>query len=183
VHVGRRERHKCTIRSAVFLDTHCLNTAEDWQVGFLRGIRNAIVIAILISAKSLRGVIEKSAAGQDNYLLEIEMALERSAAGTCQVLPCFVGEYHTMQVDGANQRFLQKFGGDGHGFDVSRFPAAKHASDASTTAHTVRETMEALFKLQGIHVDPDALKHTREQLFETICAASGALAADCQPVD
>ena len=81
-----------------------------WQVGFLRGIKNALVVAILVSVKSLQGIIENSASKQDNYLLEIELALARSEAGLCHVLPCFVGEYHSMEKDGSSQRFLQKFG-------------------------------------------------------------------------
>ena len=81
--------------SVVFLDKHCLNTGEDWQTGFLRGLNNALVICILISAKALQGIVENAATKQDNYLLEIEMALARAEAGTCHVLPCFVGQYHT----------------------------------------------------------------------------------------
>lgn len=161
--------------SAVFLDKYCLNAGEDWETGFLRALKGSLVISILVSTKSIQGIIDNAASQQDNYLLEIEVALDRTEAGTSLVMPCFIGQYHTIDVDGKSQRFLQKFGSDGHGFDCSRFPDSKHASEKSTTTRTIRETMAALYKLQGMHVDPDVLRPTRDQLFDTVrsAAASG----------
>ena len=48
------------IRSVVFLDKHCLNPGEDWQAGFLRGVRQSllIVIHVLVSAHAMmNGII------------------------------------------------------------------------------------------------------------------------------
>lgn len=39
------------IQIYVYLDRKCLNYGQDWEVGFLRGLFNAKVIALVISSK------------------------------------------------------------------------------------------------------------------------------------
>jgi len=127
-----------------YLDVQCLNDGEDWEMGFLYGLQGAAVALLLISDDGLKR-IEGANEHQDNVLLEFEKALEKMEHDEMIVLPLFVGK----NVDGG---LFKKFSN----FPGSQYPDAKHASEKSTATCTVRETMNKLFKLQGIQVNPES---------------------------
>jgi len=123
-----------------FLDAQCLNDGEEWETGFLNGLEHSAVILMLISEDGIKG-IEGADKWQDNVLLEYEYALEKHEKGTAIMLPLVVGKY----VDGG---LYKPFGA----FGVTQYPDAKHFSAKST--RNIRETMEQLFKIQGLKTDP-----------------------------
>jgi len=125
-----------------FLDAVCLNDGEEWEAGFLNGLEKSAVILLLISEDGIKG-IEGAHTYQDNVLLEYEYALDKHEKGTAVLLPLVVGK----NVDGGLYKAFSAFG-------VSQYSEAKHASPKSTKS--VRETMEKLFKIQGLKTNPDA---------------------------
>ncbi|KAJ3289026.1 hypothetical protein HDU79_004403, partial [Rhizoclosmatium sp. JEL0117] len=132
--VGCR-RYNQNIR--VFLDSNCLNKGEDWDQGFLNGLRNSKLIVYLISEASLETLIEKTESNKaDNVLLEIEVGLKMKAGGQARLLPVFVGSIET---NGVYSRF-----------DTSYFSTSKYPDDAhSISKENVRNSMAQLFKIQG----------------------------------
>ena len=75
------------------------------------------------------------------------------------VVPIFIGEYE-------EQNKLKKF----NNFDTSMFPDLMHAGElkVSSAPKTIRETMAALFKIQGVHLDPDSPGEVQRHLFEVV---------------
>jgi len=142
-----------------FLDAVCLNDGEDWEVGFLNGLENAALLVLLISEDAVEG-IRGADKRQDNVLLEYEYALAKHEAKKAMLLPMLIGK----SVDGG---LYKPFGG----WDTSVYPDSKHLSDKSKTK-SIRETMQHLFKLQGLKTDPgsykdkmsDVVKQTEEAL-------------------
>jgi len=127
-----------------FLDAVCLNDGEDWEVGFLNGLENAALLILLISEDAIEG-IRGADKRQDNVLLEYEYALAKHDSKKAMILPLLIGK----SVDGG---LYKPFGG----WDTSVYPDSKHLSDRSTKK--VRETMQPLFKLQGLKTDPGSYK-------------------------
>jgi len=127
-----------------FLDVECLNDGEEWEAGFLNGLKSASVILCLVSEDGIKG-IENAHQWQDNVLLEYEYALDKHDKGKALLLPLMVGK----SVDGG---LYKPFGA----FAVSQYSEAKHKSPKSTR-ESVRGTMETFFKIQGIKTDPSAL--------------------------
>ena len=41
---------------SVFLDRHCLNVGEDWEAGFLNGLRGVRVVLLLVSEGAIEGI-------------------------------------------------------------------------------------------------------------------------------
>ena len=74
---------------------------------------------------------------------------------TFGILPILVGRYVDAEVDGVKTKVLQKFKCP----SLDSFPDVPHKS-AQSTGKTIRQTMTALFKLQGIRADPEDLKGT-----------------------
>ncbi|ORY23910.1 TPR-like protein [Rhizoclosmatium globosum] len=137
--VGRR---RCNKDIRVFLDSNCLNKGEDWEQGFLNGLRNSKLIIYLISAASLETLIEKTNANKvDNVLLEIETGLKMKAADQARLLPIFVG---SIMADGSYSPFDTSY------FSGSKYPDTIHAG----SKNNVRDSMAHLFKIQG-----DFIKH------------------------
>ncbi|ORY22403.1 hypothetical protein BCR33DRAFT_162027 [Rhizoclosmatium globosum] len=137
--VGRR---RCNKDIRVFLDSNCLNKGEDWEQGFLNGLRNSKLIVYLISAASLETLIEKTNANKvDNVLLEIETGLKMKAADQARLLPIFVG---SINADGSYSPFDTSY------FSGSKYPDTIHAGSKDN----VRDSMALLFKIQG-----DFIKH------------------------
>jgi hypothetical protein len=83
-----------------FLDKMCLKDGQDWKTGFLSGLHSSKCFISLLSAKALKPATDRSRNHEnDNYLLEIEHALEnqRLSSGQDQqhqfIIPVHVGEY------------------------------------------------------------------------------------------
>jgi hypothetical protein len=83
-----------------FLDKMCLKDGQDWKTGFLSGLHSSKCFLSLLSAKALKPATDCTRNHEnDNYLLEIEHALEnqRLSSGTNQpnqfIIPVHVGEY------------------------------------------------------------------------------------------
>ena len=72
------------------------------------------------------------------YFQEYEVALQKKAAGTANILPL-----HVMSVQG---RVMTKFSA----YDCTVYPDEKHKSESSKAQGTVRDTMKELMKLQGL---------------------------------
>eukprot|EP01052_Picozoa_sp_SAG31_P028205 SAG31_NODE_2702_length_5221_cov_1.495705_2_plen_74_part_00 len=64
------------------------------------------------------------------------------------------GSYKDVPNEG---RMLKKFSS----FGTSEYPETKHVATSSRAACDVRETMSKLFKLNGVHVDPDNIAADR----------------------
>jgi len=139
-----------------YLDQQCLNDGEDWELGFLYGLQGAAVCLLLISDDGLKR-IEKADEYQDNVLLEYEKALEKMDAEDMIVLPLLIGK----TVDGGLYKKFSNFPG-------TQYPEKKHASAKSTTDLNVRETMQKLFKLQGIAVNPEAFQDKMKDIISKI---------------
>jgi len=127
-----------------FLDAECLNDGEEWETGFLNGLKTAAVILLIISEDGIKG-IEGAHNYQDNVLLEYEYALDKQDKGEAVILPLMVGK----NVDGG---LYKPFGA----FGVSQYNEGKHKSGKSTR-ESIRATMETLFKIQGLKTDPNSL--------------------------
>lgn len=132
----------------VFLDKHCLNNGEEWEVGFLNALRTANLIVLLISDASLAG-IKTAHEEPDNVLLEYEVALELMSEHRAAILPVFVGRYMIVDVGGEKQNAFIPF----NSFNISAFSESKPAHPMSR-ADSVRGIMKRLFKLQGPQCDP-----------------------------
>lgn len=114
-----------------FLDKLCLVDGENWQVGFLNGLKYAKLLVLLISEDGISG-IRQAHTRQDNVLLEYEHALDRLEKGECLILPLLLGK----TLDGG---LYKDFGQ----FDVSVYPDEAHTA----TGKNIRQTMKALFRL------------------------------------
>ncbi|KAJ3299169.1 hypothetical protein HDU76_006393, partial [Blyttiomyces sp. JEL0837] len=77
----------------VFLDSHCLAYGEDWEIGFLNGLKYSKMILYLISDSSMELLQRKiNAKSQDNVFLEIEAGLKRLQESTpVKILPLLCG--------------------------------------------------------------------------------------------
>ncbi|KAJ3082332.1 hypothetical protein HDU99_002989, partial [Rhizoclosmatium hyalinum] len=138
--VGRR---RCNKDIRVFLDSNCLNKGEDWEQGFLNGLRNSKLIVYLISVASLETLIEKTNANNiDNVLLEIENGLKLKAADQARLLPIFIG---SVLADGSYAPFNTSY------FTLNMYPDIIHLG----SKENVRDSMAHLFKIQG-----DFIKHS-----------------------
>jgi len=139
-----------------YLDQQCLNDGEDWELGFLYGLQGAAVCLLVISDDGLKR-IEGADGYQDNVLLEYEKALEKMEHDEVIVLPLLIGK----TVDGGLYKKFSNFPG-------TQYPEKKHASAKSTTDSTIRETMQKLFKLQGIAVNPDSYQDKIKDILSKI---------------
>ncbi|KAJ3103773.1 hypothetical protein HDU97_009869 [Phlyctochytrium planicorne] len=118
------------LRYTVFLDVQQLKAGSGYQEQFMNALASSCVVFPIVSEEGLvmmRNVEEGS------------LALELMAQGHLTVIPILVG----CKTDGGYRKFM--------GFNTSVFPDAKNAGSNLT----VRETIEALFKIQVIFVDPD----------------------------
>jgi len=122
---------------SVYLDSNCLNIGEDFEIGFLNGLRFATCILLLISEAGIEG-IKNADKWQDNVLLEYEYALERYETKTALVLPILIGR---KQLDTGSRSDFNGFG--------TKFPDALHNGKGKN----IKNTMDKLFKIQGIHYD------------------------------
>jgi len=139
-----------------FLDAFCLNDGENWQDGFLNGLASSKVIILLISnesIKAIKGAHEK----QDNVLLEYEYALSIMGAkgsNSIKLFPIFVGtNEELMRPDGTKVWAYVKFTFP----NIDDFPDQPHRSSHPPSGYnkTIRETMRAIFALQGQFLNPE----------------------------
>jgi tetratricopeptide (TPR) repeat protein len=131
----------------IFWDKECLKKGAPWEEGFVTGLQKSKRVVTILSEKSLEGIADKALKQQDNVLKEIELAVDQLAGNSSYVLPLLIGEYK--EVDGV--RLLKKFSAFG-GLTGIQWPE-KHSTTCSR--RTIKETMDILFSVQGIHVDPD----------------------------
>ena len=61
---------------AVFFDSKCLETGQEWDMGFARALGASNVFVPLISEESLKSIQDKRADEDDNVVLEWALALE-----------------------------------------------------------------------------------------------------------
>jgi len=136
----------------VFLDQLCLNEGEDWEEGFLYGLNNSSWIVLLISEAGV-AKIANADKFQDNVLLEYEMALHLYEQGKARILP--------MLIDNPDHSPFN-FG------RLPKWPDTVHASKRST--RNIKQTMNAIFQLQGIRVSPHNFFHSATRVLELIGA-------------
>jgi len=67
------KKKKTGIPIFVYWDKKCLNFGQDWESGFMNGLKMSQLIVLLVSTKTLEG-ITKAATRQDNVLIEYECA-------------------------------------------------------------------------------------------------------------
>ncbi len=120
----------------IFIDQRCLNPGENWMRGFLEGLRQSKLALLLISEEGVERISNAHRLA-DNVLLEYEKALEGHANGTLAILPLFVENVDRSEFN----RFSERF-----------YPAENHCHPSSETNCTVRQTMRALFQIQGIRI-------------------------------
>eukprot|EP00733_Pompholyxophrys_punicea_P000770 Pompholyxophrys_punicea_v1_NODE_275_length_2422_cov_4.596958.p1 type:complete len:553 gc:universal NODE_275_length_2422_cov_4.596958:752-2410(+) len=135
-----------------FLDKYCLVHGESWENGFVYGLGSSLMVVLLISERGIQP-IEKAHERQDNVLLEIEFALARSEAGDALVCPVFLSDEN-------GKRFSFP--------PLTNFPDVKHRSSRSKTNRTIRQTMEALFRIHGKFVSPDELEYESSVMINTV---------------
>ncbi|KAI9357967.1 hypothetical protein DFJ73DRAFT_175178 [Zopfochytrium polystomum] len=76
----------------VFLDQENLKDGENWQTGFVTGLKSSRVVLLLVSAAALEPRrVARSVSAVDNVLLEWETAMAAATFGFCAVLPIYVG--------------------------------------------------------------------------------------------
>ncbi len=92
-----------------FLDKKSLTNGEDWKIGFLRGLHSSKCMLSLVSSKALAPCRDRGRNhAHDNYLLELEMALNirQATHNSLFLIPVLIGEY--IQVPNMGN-FLSKF--------------------------------------------------------------------------
>ncbi|KAI8802057.1 hypothetical protein BJ742DRAFT_834377 [Cladochytrium replicatum] len=87
----RRQPIEGRHRNKVFLDQHLLQDGEDWQKGFLDGLKQSRLVILLVSTGALVS-LRRSHLWVDNVLLEWETALIAADQKKCAVLPVWLGE-------------------------------------------------------------------------------------------
>jgi hypothetical protein len=72
----------------VFWDKKCLNYGQDWESGFLNGLKHSQVIVLLMSNKALEGIIAKAEKQQDNVLIDFDMSVPSYKIRSSEHLCC-----------------------------------------------------------------------------------------------
>ncbi|KAJ3031409.1 hypothetical protein HDV00_008365 [Rhizophlyctis rosea] len=145
-----------------YLDKYCLIPGQKWEDGFLQGLLRAKVVLLVCSVAALQRVLiaDKTA---DNMLLEWEITLDMVDQGLAVAMPLFVG---TMTKDANNKTAVLPF--DGWGL---AYPDKHHVHKSSPRNRTIKQTMQAIFALQGKNVSPldvvGAVQPLRELLEST----------------
>lgn len=144
-----------------YLDRHCLVPGADWQSGFLNGIRSAKVIVIVVSQGALQQM-RTAHARPDNFLLEIEVALELKRRDMAKLFVIHLGTYATFGCC-PPQEALRHFAD----FDVRGYAAQRHVHPLSSPDRTVRSILKELFQQQGVSCDPRNIPAVVAQIRET----------------
>jgi hypothetical protein len=135
----------------IFWDKECLEDGAPWEECFKEGLKKSRKVITLISEKALGGFCDKALTGQDNVLMEWELAVDKLEAGESEyIVPVLVGEYISL-ADGS--KALKKFGAF---CGVAGKPWPDKLSTTCKT-RTIKQTMQKLFQIQGIHLDPERI--------------------------
>ncbi|KAJ3281675.1 hypothetical protein HDU79_010576 [Rhizoclosmatium sp. JEL0117] len=157
----------------VFLDSKCLNDAEDWKDGFLNGLQGSKLIVYLISEASLNTLIGKTMDSRDdNVLLEIEAGLQLAEENKARIFPIVIGSTNSTGV-------YTSF--DGSYFSPDKYPNINHAASGKN----VRSTMSQFFRIQGARVESSpssqaALCAAAERILRVLSPSDGPLALNKQ---
>jgi hypothetical protein len=131
----------------VFWDKKCLAPGASWESGFADGLQRSRRIVVVASESSLQGMASSALAKkQDNLLKEWELAVDKLSSDSKCIVPVLVGVYK----HGGGLFKFDAFGG----LDDQPWPAE---CSASCGTRTIKDTMEKLFSIQGIHLDPGAV--------------------------
>ncbi|KAI9316134.1 hypothetical protein DFJ73DRAFT_375406 [Zopfochytrium polystomum] len=126
-----------------FFDQTCLNYAEDWTNGFVTGLYSSGIYVLLCSEFGMQNM-RNADSKPDNVLLEWELALDLRRI----ILPILVSRQTTAEVDGRLQKIVIPF-------NFPRgFPDALHKHKLSPGNFNVSETVQKIYDLQGVHVNP-----------------------------
>jgi len=151
-----QKERKTGMTTFVFWDAKCLNYGQDWEKGFLNGIKTSHVIVLLVSNKGLEGIKASAHKRQDNVLVEYECALIQNKLHKVPVLPVFVAEITGVDTHGAPAFEKVNLSID--------FPDVPHLRNNSSKAivdnlskgrhetgflKSIKQTMEEIFRLQG----------------------------------
>eukprot|EP00055_Hartaetosiga_balthica_P015798 m.96113 g.96113 ORF g.96113 m.96113 type:complete len:1081 (+) comp8961_c0_seq4:44-3286(+) len=140
----RRRFLKTGHRVSLFWDKKSLKTGLDWKDGFQDGLRHSCVYIPLLSSNSLADIkkITLNTEKEDNFLLEMEMALKFHKQKRIQILPLAInGKSESGQVIPFNE------------FDPNVFP--NHPS--RTSRHSIRHTMTRLLRHQALVITPNCI--------------------------
>ena len=140
----------------VFWDNGNVVDAAEWERVFTSGLQRSRQIITLISRASLQAIQYLQPGCTDRALLEYEIAVKQFENDQEFIIPVFVGEYVT---DTDGRRVLVQLANSD--FDFSGFPRF-HSPTCSRKS--VRETMEALFKIPGVNLDPDNVGHASQEI-------------------
>jgi energy-coupling factor transporter ATP-binding protein EcfA2 len=148
---------------SVFWDKISLEDGAPWEDGFIKGLQKSRKILLLISEKALEGIIDNAPTQADNVLKEYELAVDKFEAGDkTLIIPVLLGEYITASTgdDYPSSTALKKFGAFA-GLPKKPWPEC-HSTTCKT--RTIKQTMDKIFSVQGIHVDPDSIPSSVERI-------------------
>jgi guanylate kinase len=153
---------------SLFWDKISLEDGAPWEDGFIKGLQKSRKILLLISEKALEGISDKASTQADNVLKEYELAVDKFEAGDKSlIIPLLLGEYIIAPSSGdyPSSSALKKFQA------FTGLPQKPWPECYSTTCktRTIKQTMETIFSIQGIHIDPDSIPSSVDR----ICAALG----------
>lgn len=133
----------------MFWDAQCLPIGEDWEKGFLNCLRNSSVIILLVSRKAVKRCAVADT-NVDNFLLEIDLAIDLHAAGKAVVIPVFMVQKDDKDFPGGHIAFLEYLQAPG------TFPE-KRAKHQWSSSKTIAATMRAVTQLPGaVNIFQDA---------------------------
>jgi len=134
-----------------------LNFGQDWESGFMNGLKTSQLIVLLVSTKTLEG-ITTAATRQDNVLIEYECALIQNRLYGTPVLPIFLSG---IEESDATLKFTPFQYGSG--LDFPDLPHARKETSQQVIDElgkdlipekkefldSIRQTIALIFQLQG----------------------------------
>ncbi|KAJ3107112.1 hypothetical protein HDU97_004805 [Phlyctochytrium planicorne] len=138
-------REQKDFRLKCFLDKQNLTEGQDFKTQFLEGLNGSCLFLPIISMGVLAGMAYLSEESEDNVLLEWETALELFEQGHIAIFPILVGEVEVVNERNLYRRF--------DSFGMIRDIPDVHIK-GSVSKYTARQAIDALFKLQGVFMNP-----------------------------
>lgn len=138
-----RERN---FRIKVFFDKQSLQIGSNYESGFKGAVESSCLFLPIISKGLLDSIAKLEEGKVDPVLMEYELALKLYTQNNIDIIPLFIGESAVIDGDKVYKRFNE--------FDT-QFP---DYSSGSNPSGTIKGTMDAMFKLQGIFINPDELQ-------------------------
>ena len=148
----------------MFWDAQCLPIGKDWEMGFCNCLRSCQVILLLLSPRGVKNC-EKADSKDDNFLLEIDIALDLQAEGKATVIPIFMVTKDDTEFPNTHAAFLAYLQQPGV------FPEHRPKHKWSTTK-TVAGIMRAVVELSG-----SFCVYQKDKL----SSLAEAIASNCQP--